>query len=50
MERQYETPELRELGSLETLTQQPFKKVGHQPDMFSVQPHGRSVSGSMMPQ
>ena len=34
MKKQYEAPEIRELGSLKELTQQSFNKVGRGSDMF----------------
>jgi hypothetical protein len=33
---EYEAPELRELGSFETLTQQELDKVGHQQDFLTL--------------
>ena len=35
MKKDYDAPMIRELGSLQELTQQPFNKVGNANDVFS---------------
>ena len=48
MSRNYEAPKLRELGSLEKLTEQTFNKVGSTPDSFTAITGG-VVVGSLVP-
>lgn len=45
---EYETPVLRELGSLSALTQQKFNKVGNNADFYSVETTNQVV-GSLVP-
>ena len=47
MKREYRAPELRELGSLQQLTEQTFNKVGKQPDTFTTVTQG-VVVGSLV--
>lgn len=47
-ETMYETPEVKDLGTLEELTQQNFNKVGSSPDTFTPQTGG-AVIGSLVP-
>jgi hypothetical protein len=47
MKREYETPELREVGSLIELTQS-FNKHGHKADQFTAVTNGEIV-GSLYP-
>jgi hypothetical protein len=44
--QEYEAPKLRELGSLEELTEQQFNKVGQTPDGFVTNPN---IVGSVVP-
>jgi hypothetical protein len=44
--REYEAPKLRELGSLEELTEQSLNKVGPTPDAFTSNP---DIIGSLTP-
>jgi hypothetical protein len=46
--KSYETPEIKDLGTLEELTQQTFNKVGSNPDQFTPQTGG-VVVGSLVP-
>ena len=48
MKNAYEAPAIRDLGSLEELTEQPFNKVGHATDTFTSQTAG-VVIGSLVP-
>lgn len=48
MKREYETPSLRELGSLTELTQQQYNKVGFSTDIYSQQSNNEVV-GSIVP-
>lgn len=48
MKREYETPQLRELGSLTDLTQQRYNKVGFATDIYSQQTNDEVV-GSIVP-
>lgn len=48
MKRNYEVPEIRELGSLQELTQQTMNKVGKTPDAFTAITGG-VVVGSLIP-
>lgn len=45
MPKAYESPEIREIGSLQGLTHQLFNKVGPTPDTFASNP----VVGSLVP-
>jgi hypothetical protein len=47
MKREYETPELREVGTLTELTQA-FNKKGHKADQFTAVTNGEIV-GSLYP-
>jgi hypothetical protein len=42
----YQSPEIREIGSLEALTEQQFNKVGPTPDSFTSNPN---IVGSVIP-
>jgi hypothetical protein len=44
----YESPEIRELGSLEELTLQSFNKIGRTPDIYTAITNG-VVIGSLVP-
>ncbi len=46
MSKAYESPEIREIGSLEALTEQQFNKVGPTPDGFTSNPN---IVGSLVP-
>jgi hypothetical protein len=47
MKKQYETPELQELGTLEELTLQSFNKVGRGTDIYTQLTQG-AVIGSLV--
>lgn len=47
-ETPYETPAIRDLGTLQELTQQNFNKVGSNPDVHTPQTGG-VVVGSLVP-
>jgi hypothetical protein len=46
--KEYETPRIREVGSLQQLTQQQYNKVGFSTDIYSQQSNNEVV-GSMVP-
>lgn len=46
--KNYESPELREIGSVEELTEQTVNKVGSTPDAFTAITGG-AVVGSVIP-
>jgi hypothetical protein len=46
-EREYETPEIREIGSLHDLTLQSFNKIGTTPDLLTAV--NENVIGSFVP-
>jgi hypothetical protein len=46
--RHYESPAIREVGSLASLTQQQFNKIGRSTDVFS-QETNNAVIGSLTP-
>jgi hypothetical protein len=48
MKKPYESPKLRELGTLQELTQQQYNKVGNATDMYS-QETNNEVVGSVIP-
>lgn len=48
MKKEYEPPTIRELGSLQELTQQHYNKVGASPDMYSAETNN-AVVGSVIP-
>lgn len=48
MKKPYEVPAIRELGSLEALTQQTFNKVGSASDVYTQLTQG-VVVGSLVP-
>ncbi len=47
MKRSYEAPAIRELGSLQELTQQGFNKIGFSHDMYSTEQN--QLVGSIVP-
>lgn len=48
MKTEYEAPVIRELGSLQELTQQVYNKVGSNPDMYTSETNG-AIVGSVIP-
>jgi len=48
MKKEYAAPAIRELGSLEALTEQQFNKVGKKADLYTVETNN-AVIGSLVP-
>lgn len=48
LKRRYEQPTIRELGSLNDLTQQQYNKIGTATDIYSTLTNG-AVIGSLVP-
>ena len=47
MKIEYEAPAIRELGSLQDLTQQHYNKIGNSTDMYSTEQN--QLTGSLVP-